>query len=155
VGVVLAAGAISKNSLLAILTTFGLFVALAIGGGLVSQLSTDPGALNYIPGSGVSGTMDISEGQNITIANVTVNTLSSVSTGTDGIGGNIIKSILYPDATVTFYHRDLFNLTSLPTLLYTESIGHITVRSVAVAVLYIEVFLLVALFAFKRWQISE
>lgn len=155
VGVVLAAGAISKNSLLAILTAFGLFVALSIGGGLVSQLSTDPAALNYIPGSGASGTLNISGGQNITIANVTVNTLSSVSTGTDGIGSNIIKSILYPNSTVSFYHRDLFNMTSMPTLLYTESIAHITVRSIAVAVLYIEVFLLAALFAFKRWQISE
>ena len=34
VGVVLAAGSISKNSLLAILTAFGLFVALFMGGGL-------------------------------------------------------------------------------------------------------------------------
>ena len=155
VGVVLAAGTISKNSLLAILTTFGLFVALLIGGGIVSQLSSDPGALNYIPGSGASGTLNIPGGQNITIANVTVNTFSSVSTGTDSIGGNIIKSILYPNSTVSFYHRDLFNFTSQPTLLYTESIGNITLRSIAVAALYIEVFLIVALFAFKRWEISE
>ncbi len=155
VGVVLAAGTISKNSLLAILTTFGLFVALLIGGGIVSQLSSDPGALNYIPGSGASGTLNIPGGQNITIANVTVNTFSSVSTGTDSIGGNIIKSILYPNSTVSFYHGDLFNFTSQPTLLYTESIGNITLRSIAVAALYIEVFLIVALFAFKRWEISE
>jgi ABC-type transport system involved in multi-copper enzyme maturation permease subunit len=155
VGVVLLAGSISKNSLLAILAAFGLFVALSIGGGVVSQLSTDPGAMNYIPGAGVSGTMDISGGQNITIANVTVNTFSSVSTGTDGIGANIIKAILYPNSTVSFYHRDLFNLTSPPELLYTESITHIVIRSIAVAVLYIEVFLLVALIWFKRWEVSE
>jgi ABC-type transport system involved in multi-copper enzyme maturation permease subunit len=155
VGVVLLAGSISKNSLLAILAAFGLFIALSIGGGVVSQLSTDPAPMNYIPGTGVSGTLNIIGGQNITIANVTVNTLSSVSTGTDGIGGNIIKSILYPNSTVSFYHRDLFNLTQPPELLYSESITHITIRSIAVALLYIEVLLLVALFWFKRWEVSE
>ena len=42
VAIVLAAGAISKNSLLAFLMAFGLFIALAIGGGLFSQLSDSP-----------------------------------------------------------------------------------------------------------------
>lgn len=155
VSIVLAAGAISKNSLIAILTAFGLFVALSIGGGLFSQLSDNPAAMSFIPGGGATGTMDISGGQNMTIANVTVNTFSSVSTGTDAIGGNIIKSILYPDANVSFYYRNLFNLTEPPRLLYTESITLITVRSIVFAILYIEIFLVVALFAFKRWQIHE
>ncbi len=155
VGVVLAAGAISKNSLLAILTAFGLFVALGIGGGLISQLSDNPAALNYIPGSGTSGTLDITGGQNITIANVTVNTFSSASTGTDGIGVNLVKSVLYPNANVSFYYRDIFNLTEPPRFLYSESITLITLRSTGIAFLYIAVFLLIAWFAFKRWQILE
>ncbi len=155
VAIVLAAGSISKNSLLAFLMAFGLFVALAIGGGLISQLSEDPSALNYIPGSGTSGTLDISGGQNITVQNVTVNTLASVSTGTDGVGVNLVKSALYPDANASFYHRNLFNLTQPPRLLYTESIGLIALRSVGVAFVYITVFLFIAWYAFKRSQILE
>lgn len=160
VGVVMAAGAISKNSLLAILTAFGLFVALLIGGGLVGQLSDNPAPLNYIPGGGASGTLDIQAGQNITISNITVNTLSSTTTGTDSIGVNMIKSILYPNANVSFYYTDLQSLLNSsgaepPRFLYTESIGLITLRAVGIAFLYIAVLLAVAWFAFKRWQILE
>lgn len=157
VSVVLAAGAISKNSLLAILTAFGVFVALVMGGAIFSQLSDNPGALNYIPGSGISGTLDVAGGQNITIANITVNvnTFSSVATGTDSIGGNLIRSALYPDSTAAFYYRNIFNLAEPARLLYTESIGLITLRSIGVAFLYIGILLTIAWFAFKRWQILE
>jgi ABC-type transport system involved in multi-copper enzyme maturation permease subunit len=160
VGVVLAAGSISKNSLLSILTAFSLFIVLVIGGGVVSQLSDNPAPLNYIPGSGASGTLDVQGGQNITISAITVNTLSATATGTDSIGGNIIKSILYPDANVYFYHTDLQALLNSsaaepPRLLYSESIGFIALRAVGVAFLYIGVLLAVAWFAFKRWQILE
>jgi ABC-type transport system involved in multi-copper enzyme maturation permease subunit len=160
VGVVLAAGSISKNSLLAILTAFGLFVALFMGGAIAAQLSDNPAPLNYIPGSGASGTMEISTGQNITISAVTVNTFASTATGTDSIGVNLIKMVQYPDANVSFYYTDLQalinpNSTVAPRYLYTESITLITARSVAFAILYTEVLLLVALIAFKRWQIME
>jgi ABC-type transport system involved in multi-copper enzyme maturation permease subunit len=160
VGVVMAAGAISKNSLLSILTAFGLFVVLLLGGGLASQLSDNPAPLNYIPGSGASGVLNIQAGQNITISNVTVNTLSSTATGTDYIGGNIIKSILYPNSNVNFYFTDFQSLLNSsaaepPRFLYTESIGLITLRAVGVAFLYSGVLLAVAWFAFKRWQINE
>jgi ABC-type transport system involved in multi-copper enzyme maturation permease subunit len=160
VGVVMAAGAISKNSLLSILTAFGLFVALLIGGGLVAQLSDNPAPLNYIPGSGASGTLNIQVGQNITISNITVNTLSATATGTDRMGGNIIKSILYPNSNVSFYYTDLQSLLNSsaaepPRLLYSESIGLITLRAIGVSFLYIAVLLVIAWFAFKRWQIVE
>lgn len=160
VGVVMAAGAISKNSLLSILTAFGLFVALLIGGGLVAQLSDNPAPLNYIPGSGASGTLNIQAGQNITISNITINTLSSTATGTDGMGVNIIKSIMYPNSNVSFYYTDFQSLLNSsaaepPRFLYSESIGLVTLRAVGVAFLYIAVLLVVAWFAFKRWQIVE
>jgi ABC-type transport system involved in multi-copper enzyme maturation permease subunit len=155
VSIVLAVGALSKNSLITILTVFGLFMALSIGSGVVSQLSDSPGALNFIPGTGALGTMTISGSQNMTIGNVTVGTFSSTYTGTDSIGVNIVKCILYPDANVTFYYTDLFNPTEPPRLLYTESITLITARSIVFAILYIEVFLVVALFVFRRWQIND
>ncbi len=155
VAIVLAASAVSKNSLLAFLMAFGLFIALAIGGGLVSQLSNNPGVLNYIPGTGASGTLSIPGGQNITIQNITVNTFRSVSTGTDSIGVNMIKSVLYPNANVSFYYTNLFNMTSPPQLLYTESISLITLRSIGIAFVYVNAFLFIAWYAFKRSQILE
>jgi ABC-type transport system involved in multi-copper enzyme maturation permease subunit len=155
VAIVLAAGSISKNSLLAFLMAFGLFIALSIGGGLISQLSDSPGVLNYIPGGGASGTLSITQGQNITIQNVTVNTLTSVSTGTDAIGVNMIKSILYPNSNVSFYYRNLFNLTQPARLLYTEPITLITLRAIGIAFVYIAAFLLIAWYAFKRSQVLE
>lgn len=155
VAIVLAAGAISKNSLLAFLMAFGLFIALSIGGGLVSQLSDSPGALNFIPGAGASGTLSIVGGQNITIQNITVNTFRSVSTGTDAIGVNMIKSVLYPDSNVSFYYTNLFNTTAPPRLLYTEPISLIALRSIGIAFVYIAVFLFIAWYAFKRSQILE
>jgi ABC-2 type transport system permease protein len=160
VGVVLAAGVISKNSLLAILTAFGLFVALMIGGGLVSTLSDNPTALNYIPGTGASGTLNVAAGQNVSVSNRTINTFATTATGTDAIGVNIMKSALYPNLNVSFYYTDLQSLLNAsasepPRFLYSESIILITVRSIVFAVLYIEILLLVALFAFKRWEIAE
>ena len=160
VSVVLAAGALSKNSLLAILTAFGLFIALVIGGGIFSQFSDNPSALNYIPGTGTAGTLNVATGQNMTISTVTINAFASTSTGTDSIGINLMKTALYPDSNVSFYYtdfRDLLNATSqtLPRFLYSEPITLITARSIVFAFLYIEVLLAVALFAFKRWQIAE
>lgn len=155
VAIILAAGTISKSSLLALLMSFGLFAALILGGGIVSQFAGNPPALNYLPSTGTLGTMDISGGQNITIQNVTINTLASVSTGTDSIGINMIKSVLYPNANVSFYSRDALNLTSVPRLVYTEPISLIALRSIGVAFVYIAVFLFVAWFTFKRSQILE
>ncbi|MFA5573330.1 MAG: ABC transporter permease subunit [Crenarchaeota archaeon] len=160
VGVVIVAGTISKNSLLAILTTLGLFVALLFGTSIVGQLSDNPGPLNYIPGSGASGTMNVMTGQNITISTVTINTFAATTTGTDSIGVNLIKATLYPDANVNFYYTDIQNLinpnsTEPPRLLYSESITLIAVRSAVFALLYTEILFVAALFVFKRWEISE
>ena len=155
VAIIMAAGSISKNSLLAFLMAFGLFVALAIGGGIIGSFSDNPAALNYLPGGGASGTMNITGGQTITVQNVTVNTLTSVSAGTDSIGVNLVKSVLYPNSDVSFYYRNVLNLTSMPRFLYSEPISLIALRSIGVAFAYIAAFLLVAWIVFKRSQILE
>jgi ABC-type transport system involved in multi-copper enzyme maturation permease subunit len=157
VSIVLAAGSISKSSLLAFLTAFGLFVALAIGGGLVSVLSDSPSALNYIPGGGASGTLNATIGRNVTVANVTINPVTSVSTGTDAVGSNMVKAILFSGSDVLFYKSNIFsqNQTQLPTLLYTEPISFIALRSLGVAFTYIIAFLFIAWYAFKRSQVLE
>ncbi len=161
VSVVLAVGALSKNSLLTILTTLGLFLALLFGVGIVSQFTDAPGALNYIPGSGASGTLNVAAGQNMTISNVSVNTFASTSTGTDAIGVNLVKTALYPNANVSFYYTDFMSLLGnstqqpQPRFLYSEPISLIAARSVVFAIFYIEILLVVALFAFRRWQVAD
>ena len=89
--------------------------------------------------------------------NVTINTLTSVSTGTDSIGVNLAKLALYPDATASFYYTNPLQLNSaeMPKLLYTESLSLITLRSIGVAFAYILVFLFIAWLAFKRSQVLE
>ena len=159
VAIVLAAASISKNSLLALLTALGLFIALSLGVSVVAAFSADPGVvggLNYLPSTGASGTMNITAGHNTTIANVTINTVTSVSSGIDSIGSNMAKSILFPNANVLFTHINvLSNPPAPPTLLYTESISLIASRAIGIAFLYIIVFLLIAWYAFKRSQILE
>ncbi len=73
---------------------------------LILELLED---LNYLPGAGASGIMNVTAGQNTTIANVTINTVTSVSSGTDNIGANMVKSILFPNANVLFTHTNVLS----------------------------------------------
>ncbi len=159
VAIVLAAGSISKNSLLALLTALGLFIALFLGVSVVAAFSGDAGVvggLNYLPGAGASGVMNVTVGHSTTIANVTINTVTSISSGTDSLGANLVKAILFPNASVLFTHTNvLSNSLQPPTLLYTETISLIALRALAVAFVYIVLFLLIAWYAFKRSQILE
>ncbi len=112
VAVVLAAGCISKSSLLALLTALGLFIALFLGVSVVGAFSADAGVirgLNYLPGTGASGTMNVTAGHNTTIANVTINTVTAVATGTDNIGANMAKAIIFPNANVLFTHTNVLS----------------------------------------------
>ena len=159
VAIVLAIGSISKNSLLAALGALGLFISLTFAGSIIISFSDQPEILNYIPGSGASGILNVAQrSQNITIQNITI-PANTVATGTDSIGTNLVNYALYPSANVTVTRTDYFSATSgqpPPVIqLYTESIGFIVLRSIAVAFTYIFVFLLIAWYAFKRAQILE
>jgi ABC-type transport system involved in multi-copper enzyme maturation permease subunit len=159
IAIVLAVGSISKSSLMAALGALVLFIALLFGTSIVASFSNQPEILNYLPGSGATGALNVAQrSQNITIQNITIST-NSVSTGTDSIGVNLVNYALYPSATVNVTRTDYFSATSgqPPTViqLYTESIGFIVLRSIAVAFAYIFVFLLIGWYAFKRAQILE
>ena len=95
----------------------GQVVALFLALPITSVFAGPSASLNYFPGSGASGAMDI---DNMTI---------SISTGTDNLGVNLVYSVLYPSANVNFSKIDITaiqaNQTTLPTteVLYTEPIG--------------------------------
>ncbi len=159
VAIVLAVGSISKSSLIAALSALGLFIALTFAVSIVTTFSNQPEFLNYLPGSGATGTLNVAQrSQNITIQNITISA-NSVATGTDSIGTNLVNYVLYPSATVNVTRIDYFSTTSgqpPPVVqLYTESIGFIVLRSIVVAFAYIFVFLFVGWYAFKRAQVLE
>lgn len=165
VAIIFAVGALSKNTIIAAVVALGLFLALSFALPIVSAFSGPSPSLNFVPGSGASGTLDVAIGQNITISgpspsqNVTINPITSISTGTENIGTNLVKYVLYPSANVNFTRTDYFSATQgqpPPVIqLYTEPMGFIALRSIAVAFTYIFVFLFVGWYAFKRAQVLE
>jgi ABC-type transport system involved in multi-copper enzyme maturation permease subunit len=152
IAILLAMGALSKNTILAAIVALGLFLALFFAVPIVSVFTGPSQALNYVPGSGASGTMNITQGLNVTSR--------SINSGTDYIGVNLINAVLYPSANVNFAKSN-FQITNgqliqlPPTLLYTEPPSLVALRSLGVAFTYIFVFLLIAWYAFKRAQILE
>lgn len=159
VAIILAVGSISKSSLMAALVALGLFIALTFAVSIVATFSNEPDVLNYIPGSGATGILNVAQrSQNITIQNITISA-NSIATGTDSIGTNLANYALYPSANATITRTDVFAATPgqpppvIP--LYTESIGFIVLKSIAVAFVYIFVFLFIAWYALKRAQILE
>jgi ABC-type transport system involved in multi-copper enzyme maturation permease subunit len=144
IALVLAIGSLSKSSLMAALGTFCIFIALLISAPIVSVFSDQAWVLSYVPGSGVTGTLIISQNQTVSIG-------KSISTGTDNIATNLINYALYPSSNVTFY-KGIFQ-SAEP--LYVEPMWLILLRSIAVALTYILVFSLISWYALKRAQILE
>jgi ABC-type transport system involved in multi-copper enzyme maturation permease subunit len=148
VSILLAMGALTKNTIITALVALGLFLALFIALPIVSVFAGPSASLNYFPGSGASGTM------------VVDNATMSISTGTDNLGINLVYYVLYPSANVTFSKIDLQAIQAgqitLPTTeLYTEPTSVIALRALGVSFAYILIFLFIAWLAFKRSQILE
>lgn len=150
--IVLAIGSLSKSSLIAALASFGVFIALFISAPIVSVFTGQAGVLAYVPGSGATGNLNVSQGNQITI------NASSVSTGTDSIAANLINYILDPSTNVTFSKLGSFTPgQQLPEMIpvYTEPLSLILLRSIIVATAYTVAFIVIAWFAFKRAQVLE
>jgi ABC-type transport system involved in multi-copper enzyme maturation permease subunit len=153
VALILAMGALSKNTMIAALVGLGVFLALFIALPIVSVFAGPSAALNYIPGSGAGS------GGNAML-NLAIGS-KSIGTGTDNIGVNLINWILYPSANVSFTKIDLTMIQvgqstePAQTVVYTEPISVVALRSLGVALAYIFVFLLIGWYAFKWAQILE
>jgi ABC-type transport system involved in multi-copper enzyme maturation permease subunit len=153
VALILAMGALSRNTMIAALVGLGVFLALLIALPIVSVFAGPSPALNYIPGSGAGS------GGNAML-NLGIDS-KSIGTGTDNIGVNLINWILYPSANVSFTKIDLTTIQvgqstePAQTLVYTEPISVVALRSLGVAFVYIFVFLFIAWCALKRAQILE
>jgi len=144
---ILAAGALSKSTIISTLVAFGLFFGLLFAVPIISVFAGPSPALNYFPGSGASGTMITTQGP------------ITIGAGTDSIGINLINYVLYPSANVDFNMTRIELQGSQPLLTqvyaYSETLSEITSRSVATALAYTIIFLLIAWIALKSAQILE
>jgi ABC-type transport system involved in multi-copper enzyme maturation permease subunit len=149
ISIILSVGSLSKNTLISALVAFGLFMALLIAVPIVSTFAGPSVALNCIPGNGASGAINTVQG-NVTIGG-----------GPDNIGTNLINYVLYPSANVSFtkMNIELQGTGQQPlitqTLVYTEPISVVALRSLGVALAYIFVFLFIAWYSLKRTQVLE
>jgi ABC-type transport system involved in multi-copper enzyme maturation permease subunit len=147
IAIILAAGAISKSTIVSALIALGVFIGLLLAVPIVSVFAGPSPVLNYVPSSGASGTMITTQGP------------ITIGAGTDNIGVNLMNYALYPSANVDFNRTSIQiqggqpNITQ--TFAYSEPISVITLRSVATAATYIVVFLVIAWLAFKRAQVLE
>jgi ABC-type transport system involved in multi-copper enzyme maturation permease subunit len=153
--IVLAAGSLSKNSMVAALLGIGVWFGLNIASGVISAFSNQAWVATYFPGSGASG--NIGAPGPIMRLNATGD---SVSTGTDGIASNLIHYVLNPEANVTFYRIDFSGIGQgaggiVRVPMYSELLSLIVARSIAVAAVYILIFNFIAWYALKKAQIAD
>ena len=147
VAIILAAGALSKSTIVSTLIALGVFIGLLLAVPIVSVFAGPSPALNYVPSSGASGTI------------ITMQGPINVGAGTDNIGVNLINYALHSSANVDFNRTSIQIQGGQPkitqTFAYSEPISVITSRSVATALTYIIVFLIIAWMALKRAQVLE
>jgi len=155
IAIVLFFGALFKNSLIAALGPFGIWLGTNIIGSILSVVAGQGWILTYIPGTGNSGFADGG------LSPQFVPTGTSVSTGTDSIGPNLINYILHPSWDVTFYKINMGGfipggsrqITWTP--LYSEPFSTIILTSIGVALVYFIVFVVASWYLFRRAQIAE
>jgi ABC-type transport system involved in multi-copper enzyme maturation permease subunit len=147
IGIILAAGALSKSTVVSTLVALGFFIGILFAVPIVSVFAGPSPALNYVPGTGASGTIITTQGP------------ITVGAGTDNIGANLVNYARYPLATVDFNRTSIQIQDGQPritqTFAYTEPILLVTSRSVAMAAVYAIIFLIIAWIAFKRAQVLE
>lgn len=149
--IVLAAGSVSKSSMLAALLGIGVWLGLNIVSGILSAFSNQAWIMTYAPGNGASGTIGTPSPINQTIM---IN--EGVSTGTDSIAANTITYILHPTDNVTFSRIEIVSPRDIRRVaMYSEPLSLVMARSIAVAAVYIFVFNFIAWFALKRAQVAE
>ena len=147
VAIILAAGALSKSTIVSVLIDLGFFIGLLLAVPIVSVFAGPSPVLNYVPSSGASGTLLTAQGA------------ITIGAGTDNIGVNLMNYVLYPSANVDFNRTSIQiqggqpNITQ--TFAYSEPLSLIIARSVATATVYTVVLLIIAWVAFKRAQVLE
>jgi ABC-type transport system involved in multi-copper enzyme maturation permease subunit len=149
IAIVLALGSLSKNSIIAAIGTFGIYLGASIGSGIISLFSEEVWILNYIPGSGATGYIKGLGSQTPFTPGM------SISTGTDNIATLFTTYLLHPLANVTFYKINMISQVPNITELYSEPLSLVLLRTVSIAFFYIFIFLFIAWYAFKKAEVLD
>jgi len=162
IGIVLAFGASTKSSILAVFGVLGVVLILNIGVGIFASLSGGEWIQTYFPGDGRTGFIEIGDSNQSTPG-------PTVQTGTNGISDNLILLIQYPNANVNFrqsgfggpgrFGANESNSTQPnpdnPDEILSETLTYITIRSLIVAFSYIIISFLISLVFLVKAQIKE
>lgn len=146
--IILATGALSKNTTLTTVIGVITFLAANIGTSIISFFTEGAWILHYFPGNGATGyikTLGIIRSLNL-------------STGTDNIAKIIIQYMLNPSAYVTYVKIEMGGTQVSPPIfreLYSEPLSLVLFRALVVAATYITALLLLAWYAFKKTQVLE
>ena len=142
-------GTLSKNSLVAALGTFGVFIGLSIIGITLASFLGQTWILFYTPGDGPQGSTGTCQlgggfgGNNL-------------PTGTNALGALLVQWVLNPDLMLNFCGFTFrVNQPPIPQLLSSDTITTTVLRAVGVTISYTAILLLVSWFAFRRTQVLE
>lgn len=162
ISLLFALGSITKNTMVTVIAIIGLFLALLIAVPIASEFGGPSPVYNYLPGTANTGYLIINNSSLIYVGGTVVGSNgTSVSSGTDNIGSNLVNYALYPHANVDYLRVNIgairANETVVPAsgLAYTESTALVAYRSLSIGIAYTAVFLAVAWVAFKRSQIMD
>jgi len=151
--IVLFFGTLFRSSLIAALAPLGMWLGTTIIGQIVGVLAGQGWILTYIPGTGNLGYANGAPPSQF------APTGTSVSTGTDSIGPNLINYILHPSWEVTYYKINIGEITPGQTPswvpLYSEPLSNIILTSIAVALVYFIVVVGISWYVFRRAQVTE
>jgi ABC-type transport system involved in multi-copper enzyme maturation permease subunit len=152
ISIVLLFGTLFRSSLIAALGTFGVFLGTTIIGQIIALVAGQGWILTYIPGTGNSGFANGGPPSQF------APTGTSVSTGTDSIGPNLINYLLHPSWEVTYYKINIGGITPEQIQwikLYSEPLSTVISTSIAVALVYFIVFVAISWYVFRRAQVTE
>lgn len=149
--IVLTLGTLSKNSLVAALGTFGIYIGLTIAGQVVAGVLGATSILFYAPGGGAIGsTASCTTGEALRGNAFTINT------GTDNLAGLLVQWVLNPGLSLNFCGINFIGGRAASAIqLSSDIMSTVAARALTVSAAYLLVLLIVSWFFFRRTQILE
>jgi ABC-type transport system involved in multi-copper enzyme maturation permease subunit len=148
--IVLFLGTLSKNSIVAALGSFGIYIGVTIVGGLVSVFLGQTSVLLYAPGAGATAT-------SISCTGPVGNNVESLGSGTDWLGRLLVEWIIHPNNCLNYIGFRFRGGNPNPEtfLLSSDPISTAALRTLGISLAYIVGLLGISWFAFRRSQILE
>jgi ABC-type transport system involved in multi-copper enzyme maturation permease subunit len=149
--IVLTVGTLTKNSLVAALGTFGIYIGLTIAGEVVASLLGATAILLYAPGQGApASTANCLAGEGVR------RSATSFTTGTDSLGQLLIQWVLNPNLLLNYCGINFRGVGSgTLTQLSSDLMSTVAARALGVAAVYLVALLFVSWIGFHRTQILE